>query len=189
MAALTVIYDSCVLYPASLRDFLMHLALTDLVHARWTSAIHEEWMRNLLANRPDLNRAQLERTRDLMNANVAHCLVEGYESLIAGLSLPDPDDRHVLAAAIQAGAEIIATFNLSDFPPDALGPHGIQAQHPDQFICALLDSAPLTVCSAAKTQRQMLKNPPKSADDYLATLTQVGLPQTVARLQGFIEAI
>jgi hypothetical protein len=65
--AFTALYDACVLYPAPVRDVLMHLALADIYHARWTNAIHEEWIRSLLKNRPDLTRAQLERTRDLRN--------------------------------------------------------------------------------------------------------------------------
>ena len=111
MATFTVMYDACVLYPAPLRDFLPRLALTELFRARWTETIHAEWMASVLADRPDLTRAQLERTRALMNAAVPDCLVEGYHSLIAGLTLPDPRDRHVLAAAIRAGAGAIVTFN------------------------------------------------------------------------------
>jgi hypothetical protein len=189
VAALTALFDACVLYPAPLRDLLMHLALTDLFQARWTNAIHEEWMRNVLADRPDLRRDQLERTRDLMNAHVEYCLVEGYETLIPGLTLPDPDDRHVLAAAIRAGATVLVTFNLSDFPPEVLQPLGIEAQHPDDFIGHFLDVSPGTVCAAAKRQRESLKNPPKTVEEYLATLARLALPQTVIRLQSFAELI
>ena len=92
--------DRCVLYPAPLRDLLMQLALTDLYRARWTEKIHEEWMRNVLKNRPDLSKEQLERTKSLMNRSVRDCLIEGYEFIIPSLDLPDPDDRHILAAAI-----------------------------------------------------------------------------------------
>jgi hypothetical protein len=60
MAQFIVIYDSCVLYPAPLRDLLMRLALTDLYHAKWTHEIHKEWMRNLLKNRPDLTAERLK---------------------------------------------------------------------------------------------------------------------------------
>src|SRR4051794_5934239 len=101
----------------------MHLALLDLFKARWTAAIHDEWVRNVLADRPDLTPAQLNRTRALMDANVRGALVEGHEPLIETLALPDPDDRHVLAAAVHAGADGIVTFNLADFPDDALRPH------------------------------------------------------------------
>ena len=100
----TVVYDACVLYPAPLRDFLVRLAVTGAFRARWTEAIHDEWVRNLLANRADLSREKLERTVALMNQAVPDCLVEGYELLIGGLDLPDPDDNHVLAAAIRCDA-------------------------------------------------------------------------------------
>ena len=76
MANVIALYDSCVLYSAPLRDLLMHLALTDLYQAKWTDAIHDEWIRNVLANRPDLKLQQLERTRDLMNSHVLDCLSE-----------------------------------------------------------------------------------------------------------------
>src|SRR5262245_18328056 len=116
MATFTVIYDACALYPAPSRDFLLRLAMTEAFRARWTETIHEERMASVLTNRPDLTRAQLERTRDMMNAAVPDCLVEGSNSLIEGLTLPDPRDRPVLAAAIRAGAGAIVTFHLRDFP-------------------------------------------------------------------------
>lgn len=117
MANFTVVYDACVLYPAPLRDLLMRLALTELFRARWTDDIHEEWITNLPADRSDLTRDQLERTRTLMNANVRDCVVQGYCDLIDGLELPDPNDRHVLAAAIRVHADVILTFNLEVFRP------------------------------------------------------------------------
>ena len=82
MSYFTALFDACVLYPAPLRDLLMHLALTDLFRAKWTDAIHDEWMRSVLESRPDLSRERLQRTRDLMDAHVRDCLVAGYEELI-----------------------------------------------------------------------------------------------------------
>ncbi len=70
MSQLTAIYDACVLYPAPLRSFLMYLAVTDLYRARWTNDIHEEWMRNVVKDHPDIERAQVEHIRDLMNAHM-----------------------------------------------------------------------------------------------------------------------
>ena len=189
MATFTVLYDACVLYPAPLRDFLMQLALGDLFRARWTNDIHEEWIESILKNRSDLKRKQLERTRDLMNAHVLDCLVTGYESLIPGLKLPDPDDRHVLAAAIRTGAAVIVTFNIDDFPSSVLDPLGIEAQHPDEFITHLIDLAPGAVCAAAKRQRASLKKPSKTAEEYLDALARQQLPETVARLQEYQELI
>lgn len=83
----TVVFDANVLYPAPLRDFLMQLALTDLFRAKWTNMIHDEWIRNVLKNRPDLTQKQLERTRDLMNAHVRDSVVEDYEFLIPTIDL------------------------------------------------------------------------------------------------------
>ncbi len=85
---LTVVYDACVLYPAPLRSLLMYLAMTGLYRARWTNDIHEEWMRNVQEDYPDVTRYQAERIRDLMNAHVADCLVTDYESLIPSLRCP-----------------------------------------------------------------------------------------------------
>ena len=111
-----VLYDACVLYPAPLRDLLMRLALAGLFQARWTDRIHEEWPRSVLADRPDITAANLARCRGLMDQHVSDSLVTGYEPLIATLTLPDPDDRHVLAAAVHGGAGFIVTFNLRDCP-------------------------------------------------------------------------
>lgn len=85
----------------------MRLAVTDLFRARWTAAIHDEWTRNALKNRPDLTLEDLARTRALMDMHVRDCIVVGYESLIDSLTLPDENDRHVLAAATCAGAGLI----------------------------------------------------------------------------------
>lgn len=140
MTHFTVIYDANVLYPFNTRDVLVQLAQPelDLVRARWTDEILDEAFENLLADRPDLTRPQLQGTRELMIAWVPDCLVAGYQPLIEGLTLPDPNDRHVLAAAIKAGAEVIVTDNLSDFPPDYLATFDIEAQSPDEFVLNLI---------------------------------------------------
>jgi hypothetical protein len=112
----------------------MNLAITDLFRAKWTDDIHDEWIRNVLKNRPDLTKERLRRTRDLMNSHVRDCLVIGYQDLIPSLTLPDVNDRHVLAAAIVARADVIVTYNLKDFPATILEQYGIEAQHPDEFL-------------------------------------------------------
>lgn len=183
MTSFSVVYDACVLYPAPLRDLLMHLALTDLYRAKWTEEIHEEWIRNILANRQDLTRAQLERTRALMDNSVLDCLVTGYEFLIPALQLPDGDDHHILAAAIRSQSSVIITFNLKDFPARELEKYDIEALHPDEFISDLIDLNPARVLAAVARHRQSLKNPPKNAQEYLDTLLQQGLPETVGQLR------
>ena len=163
----------------------MRLALTDLFRAKWTEAIQDEWTRSVLRDRPDLSADQLQRTRTLMNDNVRDCLVTGYEELIPALHLPDPDDRHVLAAAIRVGADVIVTFNLTDFPGPVLSQYGIEAQHPDEFMMHLVDLAPELVCLAVKRQRLSLKNPPLSTEELLEMFERQGLAEVVGFLRGF----
>lgn len=153
----TAFYDANVLYPAPLRDFLMHLALTGVYRARWSTLVHEEWKRHLLINRPELTREQLDRTSLLMDRAVPDGLVTDHESLIEGLYLPDADDRHVLAAAIKCNASVIVTFNLKDFPKDALDAFDIEPVHPDDFIADLWDLDKAAVLEAAQRQRASLK--------------------------------
>ena len=159
------------------------------MQARWTETIHDEWIRNVLKDNPRLSAERLARTRTLMNEAVRDCLVTGHEDLIASLPLPDPDDRHVLAAAIRAGAAVIVTFNLKDFPPETLARFDIEAQHPDDFVVSLLDQAPGMVCAAFKRQRESLRSPPKTAQELLATLESQGLTQSVSRLREFIDLL
>jgi hypothetical protein len=183
VATFVAVFDACVLYPASVRDLLLRLALADLFRARWTDRIHDEWIGGVLKQRQDLSRAQLERTRDLMNQAVPDCLVTAYEGLIDGLRLPDPNDRHVLAAAIRCQAGVIVTHNLRHFPEEALAPYGIEAQHPDEFVSHLFDLDPGAVCAAVREQRESLKNPPFSVDGLLNEFLARELAETVALLK------
>ena len=184
-----VLYDACVLYPAPLRDLLMWLALSGLFQARWTDRIHDEWTRNVAADRPDIPPASLARCRKLMDEHVPDSLVTGYEGLIPTITLPDADDRHVLAAAIHGGAGVIVTFNLKDFPASVLDRFDIEAVHPDEFITRLWDEFPAGVLEAVRTQRAELRKPSKSVAEYLETLERCRLPETVARLRGFSTRI
>ena len=179
----TVIYDACVLYPAPLRDFLMHLALTAQYRARWTEMIHDAWTRNVLKLRKDLKPEDIERTRSLMNSHVRDSLVTGFEHLIPSVELPDADDRHVVAAAIHAGASMIVTFNLKDFPTDQLKRYNLIAQHPDDFIFDLLDLHLAQVCEAAADHRRSLKGPPKTVDEYLNTLLKQGFATVCQKVE------
>lgn len=163
----------------------MWLGLSGRFRARWSQQIHEEWKRNLLLNRPDLTRAQLDRTSDLMDRAIPDGLVHGYQGLIAGLTLPDPDDRHVLAAAIRCGASVIVTFNQRDFPNELLASYGVESQHPDEFVDNLLDLDPAAVVAAAQRQRAQLKNPPADVDQYLDMLLRQGLVQTTKALSTY----
>src|SRR5690554_3578464 len=152
MSKFTVVYDACVLYPAPLRDAPMRLALTDLFKAHWTDHIHDEWINALLRAKKH-SPESLSRARELMDRHVRDAKVYGYEPLIEGLSLPDLDDRHVLAAAIRCNANAIVTFNLKDFPEDSLRPYDIEVIHPDDFILYQIDMAPTVCCRAFQIGR------------------------------------
>lgn len=189
MSNFVAVYDACVLYPAPLRDLLMHLALSGLYRARWTARIQDEWISALQRQRPDLSAEALAWTRDQMDGAVPDCLVRGYESLEMGLTLPDPNDRHVLAAAILCGAGTIVTYNLKDFPDEVLAPHGMAAQHPDQFIEHAFDLSPAAVCKAVRDHRASLKNPPKTVEELFDTYLSQGLATTVAALRENVELL
>ncbi len=185
----TAIIDACILYSAPLRDLIVRLAQAGLLNARWTDDLHDEWMRNVLKNHPQLARDRLERTRSLMDRAVRDCLVTGYSDLVDSLTLPDEDDRHVLAAAIRAGAGLILTFNLSDFPAETLAPLGVFARHPDPVFAELLDAAVDEFCEAVRLQRQGLRNPPMTVESLLARLETAGLTQTAERLRQYTDRL
>ena len=184
-----VIYDACVLYPAPLRDTLMSLAVTRLFRAHWTDAIHGEWIKNLHESRPDISLEQLDRTRRVMDRAVPDALVSGYDRLIPVLNLPDSDDRHVLAAAIHAGAKQIITFNLKDFPRSILSNYGIEATSPDDFASQLTLDHPNEVLAALRSQRSRLTRPTQSSEEFLTTLARQGLPKTVDLLRPQIHLL
>lgn len=118
-----------------------------------------------------------------MDRAVPDCLVTGFEELVDSLVLPDPDDRHILAAAIRSQAGVIVTYNIRDFPEDVLDGYGIEVQHPDEFVTHLFDLAAGAVCHSVRSQRLALKNPPVSAPEMLNTFLSLGLATTVAHLE------
>lgn len=179
----TVVYDANVLYPNTLWDLLIRIAQSGTVQAKWTNAILDEMLAALRRNRPDIPAERLERLRDLMNKAVRDCLVTGHEPLIEGLKLPDPDDRHVLAAAIKAGAQVIVTRNLKDFPESDLQPWDIEAKSPDAFV---LDQVHLDIRAVAVSVRQIADsrtNPPEAIEDVLIQPERDGLVESVTALR------
>ena len=182
----TALLDACVLYPAPIRDLLLYVADGDLYTPRWTDKVHEEWTRNLLMNRPDLTAGQLQATVDAMNRAFPGATVTQYESLISSIHLPDPDDNHVLAAALRGHADIIVTANLKDFPQEYLSQYDIEVQHPDQFVANLIELDPGAVISAFQAQVTSLRKPPKTVLQVLEALGKVGLKTTVQKLSGLL---
>jgi hypothetical protein len=182
-----VVYDANVLYPSALRDLLIRVGDARLVQPKWTEAILDETFRSLIENRPDLDSARLQRTRELMSGAIRDVLVEGYEQYIEQVSLPDSDDRHVLAAAIQAEAAAIVTKNLSDFPESELSKWGVTAQHPDEFLLDLCDSNKDRLLTILSDMAKAWRSPSAKVTRVLNQLADE-IPTTVAALREALDS-
>ncbi len=189
-ARFTAVLDACVLYPVSVADALISLAVAGLYAAKWTAAIEDEWVRSLEHRRPEL-RGRLGTRRDDMRDAVPDWEVpaEGWQAIAGGLHLPDPGDVHVLAAAVAGHADCIVTANLRHFPADALRPYGIEATHPDDFLVAQLDLDEFTALAAFRDMRARRKNPPLDPDAFAQALERNGLVVTASRLRLAAELI
>ena len=183
ISTFTAFFDANVFFGARLRSLILYVAQTRLFRARWSDEVHEEWIRSVLARRPDLTADSLARTRELMDSAVPDCLVTGYEPLIPTLILPDPDDRHVLAAALVTRASLIVTFNTADFPASVLGPLHLEAKHPDTFLVDQLSLQPGIVVEAIRQDFRHYLRPQLSFGEYIDSLSMAGIPKTAALLR------
>lgn len=177
------VFDSNVLYGLHLRSLLMELAMSGLFRPYWSADIHREWMK-AVSEKAGIAIERLEATRIQMDEAVPGACVTNYEGLIPALTLPDPDDRHVLAIAIRASASAIVTFNEKDFPPDVLKPYGLHTRHPDMFMRDVDGIDPGAVAEAAREDLAHYVNPPLNVDDYIERIRTAGLPATATHLNG-----
>jgi len=120
---------------------------------------------------------------------VPDCLVTGYEALIDTIELPDPDDRHVVAAAIVGRAYVIVTMNLKHFPSDRLEPYDLEAQHPDDFVVHQITLDQARALSAFQKMRTRYKNPPRNPDEFLDSLERKYLTNTATHLRQYVNLI
>nr|WP_298100448.1 PIN domain-containing protein [uncultured Shinella sp.] len=183
------VYDACVLYPFHLRNVLIQCAFDGLVEARWTDDIHDEWMRNLAANTPSLPIERLIATRNRMKAVLPNADVSDYHRLIQDLHLPDPDDRHVLAATIAGKASLIVTWNLRDFPARDLASYGVASQSPDDFLIGLHAAFAEALISSIKRARHNLRKTMPSVEAFIDGLQQSGLKAFPALLRQNIDEL
>jgi predicted nucleic acid-binding protein len=179
----TVVYDANVFFGNTHRDLHIRIALAGLVQAKWTSQILDEAMRSVAARYPDVTPEKVTRLRELINAAVPDCLVTGHEPLIQGLKLPDPDDRHVLAAAIKAGAQVIVTENLRDFPPGAMAEWNVEAKSPDDFVLDQISIDLKVVYACVQDIANSRRQRPETVGDVLTQMERAGLVQSAAALR------
>jgi predicted nucleic acid-binding protein len=180
--AFVVLYDANVLYPNTVRDLLIRLARHGIVQAKWTEQILDEVQEALRRNGVGDEEKRTE-LRSRMNAAVRDCLVTGYESLVEGLKLPDPNDRHVLAAAIKSGAQVIVTDNRKDFPADYLTNWDIERKTADDFVMDLIDLDDRVVYGCVMEIANSRTRKPVTFDDVLDQLERSQLIGAVSMLR------
>src|SRR5512145_3214311 len=160
-----VVVDANVLFPFTLRDTVLRAAAAGFYQLRWTVEILDEMERNLVSKGrmpPD----KAARLRSTMEKQFPEAEVTDYQTLVAGMQ-NDPKDAHVAAAAVKAGAQVIATANLRDFVPL---PEGIEAQSPDAFLCNLHDMNPAGFVEMLREQAADLVKPPMAFEELLERL-------------------
>lgn len=186
----TALLDANVLYSVAISDALMEVAATGVYAAKWSQKIDEEWVRNLAKNK-DRPEYDFHTRRDLMHEACPdwEVIEDGWKTIEPCLQLPDPNDRHVLAAAIAGHADSIVTINIKDFPDSVLDPLGITVLHPDEFLLQQLELEPLVVLPAFKAMRARLKNPAYTPEKFVDVMERNGLIQTAAFLGQALQLI
>ncbi|HEX6776588.1 MAG TPA: PIN domain-containing protein [Ktedonobacterales bacterium] len=184
MSSFVAVLDACVLIPASLRDTLLRAVEKDLYRMQWSNEILEEVRRNLVMQGMTSEEGA-QSLVDEMKRYFPDASVDGYTSLTAAMT-NDPKDRHVLAAAVTCGAQIIVTSNLRDFPKRALEPFHIEAQSPDEFLIHLFDLDPKNMERLLREQARDLRKRSKTVWELLDTLAQ-HTPRFAALMRDYLK--
>ena len=140
----------------------------------WSQAVVDEAVRAIGRKRPAAV-AAAQRRFATAGAFFDSAVVEGREHRMGGIALPDPDDRHVVAAALEGGCEAVVTFNLRDFPQRELRPLGLTAIDPDDYLCKLARLEPDAVKNAMELVVATKRNPPRTVDEEKRLLARCGL--------------
>lgn len=185
--AFVVVLDACVLYPFSLRDTLLRFAEAEAYAARWSDRILDEVRRSLVRNGV-MDDSAARRLDAAMRAAFEDALVpEDAIETLEGAMTNDPSDRHVLAAAVAANAAVIVTANLRHFDSVHLERHGVEAQHPDEFLVNLFGLSPRLAVALVRRQAQDLELEGEDAgaryEELLGMLERAGAREFVAALR------
>lgn len=175
MARFSAFLDACVLVPIALADTLLRLAEADLYRPLWNVRVLDEMVEAIETIHPNLAGGARARA-DAMQAAFDDACVTGWEPLESGITLPDPDDRHVVAAALRGRADMIVTANVRDFPSDVLGSVGLEVQHPDDFLLNQLDLEPDLTMATLHRQAAATKRPAITTRLLLRHLAKCGVP-------------
>ena len=170
MSAFGVVLDACVLIPMALCDTLLRTADAGLYRLHWSEDILKEVRRNLVEEELATEQGAQDRV-SIMRQAFPEAMVVGYHEIVDSMT-NDPKDRHVLATAVTAGAQVIVTHNLRDFPEPALRLYNVEAQSPDDFLINLYDFSPHVVVSTLQAQANALQRPPMTMADLLDGLTK-----------------
>lgn len=177
MAGFIATLDACVLVPITLADTLLRVAERELYRPVWSERILAETMDAICAVHPEADPDAIRRRISDMNTTFEDACIEGWESIEINIILPDPDDRHVVAAAVCGRAGVIVTSNLKDFPAAVLKPFGLEVLSPDDFLLDALDLAPRIVLDVIREQAAHSRRPVLSPVDVVARLARAGVPQ------------
>ncbi|MRX42971.1 PIN domain-containing protein [Agromyces kandeliae] len=177
MALFTAFLDACVLVPIAPCDTMLRMADSGAFRPLWSRRVVDEALRALERIHPDIDPSRFQSRFRSMDEAFDDALVEGWEALEGGIELPDPDDRHVVAAAIRGRADVIVTENVSDFPEAALRPFGLAAIRLDDFLLDQFDLGPSATCQVITEQAAAMTHPPVAAEVLLARLARSGAPK------------
>lgn len=181
--AFPAFFDACTLFGIRLTDLILRLADEGAFRALWSEEVLEEVRRNVI--RTGIEAADIDHRITAMRQYFPDALVTGYEGLTDALTC-DPKDRHVLAAAVRAKADVLVTFNLKDFPDESLEPFDVEVVHPDDFLLDQLDLFPGVVIRVLHELADDYIDPPVTVDDVLETLRRAGVPRFVADVRRYL---
>lgn len=176
-ASFKVVLDANVLFPYALRDTLLRAAQRAWYQPYWSDAILAEMTTNLVA-KGKVTEEKAMRLRAKMEEHFAEAMITGHEQYVEILE-NDPKDRHVVAVAVRAGAELIVTGNLRDFRPL---PDGIEAKRPGAFLVDLLDLHPSSMIDLLRQQAESTRNPAHTFEQLLEGLSKT-VPDFVAEVR------
>jgi predicted nucleic acid-binding protein len=180
----TVVLDTNVIFPIEIRDLLFWFAFYELFTPKWSKHIFDEWEE--VMRRKGIEEAEIKKRTGKANLAFPDALVENYDGLINTLSLPDPKDCHVLAAAIKTNANLIVTNNIKDFPKDYLSTFGLAAKKADDFLTDIIDLNQQEAVQAFRELVMNRRNPDLDEFEVLEALKRNGLEQTANYLRALI---